>query len=296
MQQSSLYVADDEQSSQRDRVHDTWEGSAVIERRGTTAELYRNIPTFTRHPYRSGGEENRYKDEIRRQPLELSETEIPIATVSKTYSLAQHRDVISSVFRALQLMRRDISKVEATLLLSEYGERMHWSCQIPGFDFDPGDQNPIVLRMNCLNSVDRSTVLEIALSWFRLVCSNGLMFGVGDSRLRKRHVYSLDPEDIASYLEGELEHVMGEQSVYQSWLEKRVESKDLESWVDSDVAGSWGPHAACRIWHIVTQGVDGAVERGNEKKLPAHVLPFSDPVPVPGAAVQAITYFSSAKP
>lgn len=82
-------------------------------------------------PYRLGGEENRYKDEIRRQPLELTQTEIPIATVSKTYSLVQHRDVISSVFRALRLMQRDISNLNATLLLSEYGKRMHWSCNCP---------------------------------------------------------------------------------------------------------------------------------------------------------------------
>ena len=68
----------------------------------------------------------------------------------------------------------DISGVTSTLLLSEYGERMHWACPIPKIEFDPGDGNPIVLRINCLNSVDTSTVLEIVLSWFRLVCGNGI--------------------------------------------------------------------------------------------------------------------------
>lgn len=31
--------------------------------------------------------------------------------------------------------------------------------------------------VNCLNSVDMSTVLEITLAWYRLVCANGLMRG-----------------------------------------------------------------------------------------------------------------------
>jgi hypothetical protein len=53
----------------------------------------------------------------------------------------------------------DISGTASSLLLSEYGERMQWSCPIPGMDFDPGDGHPIVLRINCLNSVDTSTVL-----------------------------------------------------------------------------------------------------------------------------------------
>ena len=55
------------------------------------------------------------------------------------------------------------NSVTFTMLLSEYGERMHWSCPIPNIEFDPGDGNAIVLRINCLNSVDASTVLEIIL-------------------------------------------------------------------------------------------------------------------------------------
>jgi hypothetical protein len=73
------------------------------------------------------------------------------------------------------MIRIDISGVESSLLLSEYGERMHWSCAVPNMDFDPGDHYPLVLRINCLNSVDTSTVLEITFSWYRLICSNGMM-------------------------------------------------------------------------------------------------------------------------
>src|ERR1022692_3000388 len=101
MQEPSNYFSEDEeQLAQRARVENsTWDGSPVVEHKGTTAELYRKLPIFSRHPYRSGGEENRYKDEIRREPLELTDSQIPITTVSKAYSLVQHRDVISSTFQ-----------------------------------------------------------------------------------------------------------------------------------------------------------------------------------------------------
>jgi hypothetical protein len=168
---------------------------------------------------------------------------------------------------------------------------MHWSCQLPGFAFDPGDQNPIVLRINCLNSVDTTTVLEISLSWFRLVCSNGMMFGLRENKLRQRHVHSLDPEDIVNHLQSQLEQVGEEQSHFQAWLGLSIEREHVEEWIDTDVAKNWGPHAACRIWHIISLGVDGEVESGREKQLPAHLLSLRGQTPVPGARVPGTDLF-----
>ena len=85
MQEPSNYFSEDEeQLAQRARVENsTWDGSPVVEHKGTTAELYRKLPIFSRHPYRSGGEENRYKDEIRREPLELTDSQIPITNYER---------------------------------------------------------------------------------------------------------------------------------------------------------------------------------------------------------------------
>ena len=205
---------DEAAQTQQARLTDwTWEGATVVELTGKVAALFPHVPVFSRHPFRVGSEENRFKDEIRREPLKITDEPIPVATVSKTYSLIQHRDVLSSVFRALKMIHIDISGIDSSLLLSEYGERMQWSCAIPNMDFDPGDGYPLVLRINCLNSVDTSTVLEITFSWYRLICSNGMMFGLKDSRLRRRHVQSLDPEDIAAYLKEQLDQLPQEKSL-----------------------------------------------------------------------------------
>lgn len=267
----------------------TWEGANVIELTGTIAELFPRVPNFTRHPFRTGSEENRFKDEIRREPLRITDHPLPIATVSKLYSLIQHRDVLSSVFRALKMIHIDISAVSSTILLSEYGERMHWSCSIPNFSFDPGDGNQLILQINCLNSVDTSTVLEITFGWYRLICSNGLMFGVNESQLRRRHIRSLDPPHIAAYLDEQLKQIPQEKSLYAQWYNTKVSLSSVESWVNETVAKSWGPHAACRVWHIANGGIDGDVESAKNKQ--PHELNLKHSRSVPGACAPVSNLF-----
>jgi hypothetical protein len=292
MSTANYYRAGADRLGQQVRLTDcTWEGAAVVELTGTVGELFSQIPVFSRHAYRVGSEENRFKDEIRREPLKLTDEPMPIATVSKTYSLIQHREVLASVFRALKILHIDISALDSTLLLTEYGERMQWSCDIPNVDFDPGDGKPLVLRINCLNSVDTTTVLEINFSWFRLVCSNGNMFGLKDSRLRRRHIQSLDPADIAAYLEGELVNLPQEKSQYQKWFNASVDIPELIPWVDQEVAREWGPHAAARVWHIVTLGVDGEVEQASDRKPHELEIPALTEVDVPGACAPVSNLF-----
>jgi hypothetical protein len=287
----NFHSPDEVALAQQARLTDwKWDGAPVVEFTGTVAVLFPQIPVFSRHPFRIGGEENRYKDEIRREPLKIIEDPVPVATVSKTYSLIQHREVLASVFRALKMIHIDISGVTSTLLLSEYGERMHWACSIPNFEFDPGDGNPIVLRINCLNSVDTSTALEIVLSWFRLVCSNGMMFGLGDSRLRRRHIQSLDPEDIAAYLKDELGHVATEEGVYKSWRRTVIDPVILVDWVDRTVAEEWGPHAGARVWKIINEGLDGEVEQ--IRNLKPHELLITNTTAVPGSCAPACRGFA----
>jgi hypothetical protein len=291
----SLFTPDAETLYQRERLADsTWEGAAVISMTGKLSEIYQTVPIFSRHPFRSGGEENRYKDEIRREPLKVDEEQIPVATVSKTYSLIQHRDVLASIYRALKLLNFECADFDSTLLMSEYGERILWSCQLPNFDFDPGDGHPLVLRMNCVNSVDMSTSLEVTLSWFRLVCSNGMMFGMGDSRMRKRHIRSLDPADVAEYIREQLSQAKEEQSLYREWLHHEVTLEQASDWVDMSVAREWGPHAAARVWHVMALGMDGEVQPVNDKR-PPHRIELKSLSVVPGAPVPTGNLFHASQ-
>ncbi len=281
--------------AQASRIADaTWEGATVVELHGKVADLYPQIPIFSRQPFRAGGEENRYKDEIRREPLKITEDPTPVSTVSKAYGLIQHREVLASVYRALRKTQVDISGVESTILMSEYGERLHWSCDIPNMDFDPGDGHPLVLRVNSLNSVDTSTALEINLGWYRLVCCNGMMFGLSDSHLRRLHVPSLDPDDIAHHLDEQFAQVPNEQSLYKKWLKHHVDAEALTDWVDDRVAEEWGPHAAARVWHIISEGVDGEVHPAPKSKPHELRLYSSNKVPGCCAPVRNLFHVSQA--
>lgn len=295
MNAPNLFGSDFEQTRQERRLSEpTWEGASVLSMTGTLDEVYRSLPIFTRHPFRSGGEENRYKDEIRREPLKIDESQIPVATVTKTYSLIQHRDVLASIYHALKLLHLEVAALESSLVMSEYGERMQWSCQLPNFDFDPGDGCPLVLQMNCLNSVDMSTSLEVTLSWFRLVCSNGLMFGMGDSRLRKRHIQSLDPEDVAEYIQEQIAQVEQEQSMYRRWMEQGLSLDEAAKWADTVVSKEWGLHAAARVWNVIRFGEDGEVSGANQKRL-AHEQQLTSTVAVPGAPVPTENLFHASQ-
>ena len=59
---SNYNAQSDSASHQKSRLTDwTWEGASVFELTGTVAELFPQVPVFSRHAFRVGSEENRLK-------------------------------------------------------------------------------------------------------------------------------------------------------------------------------------------------------------------------------------------
>jgi hypothetical protein len=122
--QDNYYRPNENTRTQQARLTDwTWESGHVIELIGKVSDLFSQVPVFSRHPYRVGNEENRFKDEIRREPLKITDEPFPVGTVSKTYSLIQHRDVLASVFRALKILHIGFAGVPLTRRRSEIGDQ-----------------------------------------------------------------------------------------------------------------------------------------------------------------------------
>jgi hypothetical protein len=83
MTSETILLPDQATQAQKIRLTDwTWEGATVVEHTRKVADLYSRIPTFSRHPFRVGSEENRFKDEIRREPLRIIDEPLPVATVT----------------------------------------------------------------------------------------------------------------------------------------------------------------------------------------------------------------------
>lgn len=257
---------------QWEKANITWTGRKIFHGIGSVSELRTKIPWFERRSFVINGGENSYLDLVIRKPLTKDEKPIPVATVSKQYVLIQHHEVLNSLEKALEAIRLDVTWQEAQLWLSTYGEWMCFSLSLPSFGFDPGDGCPIILKVNCINSVDKSAALEIKLSWYRLVCGNGLMYGMGKSRLRKiHHLQFLREEDIVAYLSDSLQdfYLSGDQKLYQKWLYTRLDAGNIEAWANEALAKQWGSNLAARACHIARTGYDGEVEDRSRGGLPS---------------------------
>jgi len=85
-----------------------------------------------------------------------------------------------------------------------------------------------------------------------------------------------------------------EKRLYQKWLTHNVEPPTLADWVDDRVAEEWGPHAAARVWHIISVGMDGDVQPSPKSK--PHELKLNTRKKVPGccAPVKNLYHVSQA--
>ncbi len=293
----------------------TWYSRKVSTFKGPIGNLRKAIPYFRRDPFRvEAGGMNQHLDVIVRLPLKKNqgyllshddESHIPIATVSKEYILVQHHEVLNALEEALKEKGIDPTRLQAELKLTEYGERMQASFILPtyGFnpevytyDFDPDEGYPVVLKVNVLNSVDKTAALEINMTWHRLVCSNGLSYG-DDVDFRKIHrEKSLKPGAIKQFLDTQLEpeQFSRQKKRCEKWYTTKVVPKTLaeekpnpsqiEHWIDKVVAEKWSKNAAARAYHIAKTGYDGNVAL-SQKDVDPHKRQVSSTDKVPGAFV-----------
>lgn len=271
-----------------------------------------NIPSFTRRPFainqsdrepKSRSEqlslfpiefpdENRYYDVIVRLPLADSDPEVPVGIVSKNYTLVQHHEVLATTVGALASVGFGLSELECELILTEYGSRMALKLRLPQrLDFDPGDGNRMALQMECFNSVDRRIPLRVELTWFRLVCSNGLMVRTNRTYVDRAHNFFLDLKDIREVLTEGLQQVAEDKATCLTWLNISIHCDTLIEWVDGPLRAKWGVLAAARTYHIAKTGFDGVPCNRFEKSLP-HEKEMKATIKVPGSAPPASNAFA----
>jgi hypothetical protein len=262
----------------------TWNGQPVRATNDRLLALRDRLPSFHREPFLFNGITNPSFDVI----IEDG-TDYPITTVSKSYGLVQHDTIFDKAIESLAQLGFDIHALHAEMALTTHGERMKISLTLPGYDFDPGDGCQLVLKMNLLNSVDKTTSVAVELEWLRLVCGNGMMSGIGAGGFRKAHFRGIHEEDIAEYLAISLRDVPQDRGLMQTWLETTVTLDHTRQWVDVPLAELWGDPGAARIWHILRSGRDAKPEilRGKDGEeppaMPAHERPVAMLDAVPGA-------------
>ena len=146
----------------------TWHGREVKIYNESISELLKKIPEFGMYPFSiEEGIENEYLYLIARKPYLQDKGHMPVAAVSKSYGFVEHHEVLDSVLTALANFVDNPKSLKAELRISKYGARMWINFLLPNYRFNPGDGYPIVLQVNCFNSMDTSIAIRIALSWYR---------------------------------------------------------------------------------------------------------------------------------
>lgn len=266
-----------------------WFNSPVMFHKGSFSDIRRHIPDFVRRDFvlPADGDErffpNERLDTIVRLPIGDDKSLIPVGLVSKNYSLVSHAEVLDVVERALDWADVALEDVKSQITITEYGERMALSIFLPeAFSFDPGDGNPMALRLECLNSVDGSTRFRALMGWFRFICSNGLVVGITRSDVRRRHVGDLILSDVQAVLRSGLHDSEVEKKNLERWRNVEITEDRLTSWVDKDLLNGWGFKAAARAIHIARYGADGVII-GQYKDSKPSTIAMRETNPVPGS-------------
>lgn len=225
---------------------------------------------------------HKYLDAILLEPEWPGDPAIPIALVSKKYSLIQHRELVGALSVTLREHVEGTSDLPCDVVLSEYSGRMKLRIKLPS-DFRPPDGEAIVPTFECLNSVDRSRPLHVYLGWFRFICSNGLIVGAEFARMQKRHVRSLELDDVQVAVSEQVARLTRDAEVLSAWWATSVSHQALRAWVDGPLAEGWGVQAAARVWHISLTGHDCRV-RAADQKVPPSLREVERGDCVPGSA------------
>jgi len=262
--------------------------------RGGFAQVRALLPDFTRVPFAFGAStvSNRNLDAIVRRfdPLQGLPA-VPVGVVSRRYAMVTHREVLDAAQDAITASGIDPAAIEVEAEVGEYGGRMALSALFPPeYAFDPGDGHALALRLICVNSVDRSTRLRVALGWYRFVCGNGLLVGKTGSDVRETHRGGLSLAGVRKLVAGGLAGVESERTVLRKWVGTPVDARALAEFADATLAQAWGAGAAARLWHIATTGRDCAMACPGED-APPHARSVKALAAVPGSPQRARTAY-----
>ena len=102
------------------------------------------------------------------------------------------------------------------------GGKLKVNVRFPEVDYEikPGDVvNP---QMDIMSSYDLGWKYGGMFGAYRLVCSNGLTVGKTFDRFKKRHLVSLDPQELADTMLNGMNQFSEQMNLWSSWAEQKI--------------------------------------------------------------------------
>jgi hypothetical protein len=256
------------------------------------------LPAFERAPFSApgaAGRANPHVDLIVRSPDAFLSVPVPVAAVSKTYKLVQHRDAMEAVGRALAGRHLAVDGLQVETTISEFGRRLACSVRLPyTFDFVEADGARMALTIECFNSVDGLSAFRVLAGWFRFVCTNGLIVGNSKLDFRRAHGPSLRLANVERALDLGPYAAHLERLRFERWQKHPAPWARVVTWAESTVAPKWGVIAAARVLHVASTGRDARPATSRWGGSPAD-WPMIAGDDVPGSAPPADTVYKIAQ-
>ncbi len=219
----------------------------------------------------------------------------PVAVVSKSYRLIGHQEAATLVAESLADIGVEPDGLDTHATLDRYGARMALEVNLgAGWLLNPGDGHPTELQLRCLNSVDATSMLRVCFTWYRLVCSNGLVVGFSRNVGRVVHRESRLAPDVREEIARGLALAKEDRLSVGRWLERRVDPARFAAFTDGPLKGAWGARDAARFLHIARTGFDAEFADRFEKGKPSEKA-MVDTVRVPGSPESARTEWDVAQ-
>jgi hypothetical protein len=131
------------------------------------------------------------------------------------------------------------------------------------------DGYPLRLRLECFNSVDGSTRLGFLMSWYRLICSNGLVARVKIADESMIHTEKAEIPDIRGLILAGIGSIPLERKYFAAANRNLIDESRFRSWVDDELRKKWGALAAARTYMICRTGWDGVFADPFDKEPPS---------------------------
>lgn len=232
--------------------------------RGRLDEVASALPAFDRGPFAMAPENdgpwhpNELFDLIStREVDDGSWARRPVAVVSKSYRLIGHREAAAMVGESLAKLGLEPDGLDTHASLDRYGARLALEVNLgANWVLTPGDGHPLVLQLRCLNSVDASAMLRVCFTWYRLVCTNGLVVGFSRNLGRVVHRESRFAPDLLDEMARGLALAREDRLSMGRWLELKVDPDRLVPFTDGVLKSEWGARDAARFLHIARTGFD----------------------------------------
>ncbi len=148
--------------------------------------------------------------------------------VSKDYKLIRHEQAVEQL-EAIIIKHPKLGEYPVETELYNDGGRMRRTYRFieKSIEITPGDL--IDPELHLYNSYDVTWPLMVVLGAYRLVCSNGLVFGVKFLHLKKRHVYDFTRIDLKGEVSTALKRFESQINQWQKWSTPKKYKKAMEA-------------------------------------------------------------------